>query len=139
MVFMVFLGIDLTAFYGIAGWTGWVLCLGITLLYYRLWTSAGVDQLRKLKDALAAAQITIARLQEMEMTLKNRNDELHTANAKLHGEYLELRGQFSQLNVAYAKMGEMVATLRDDLNRERTARLEQYGEMLKERAKHGDL
>ena len=124
------------------GWLaylGWVLFAGALMLYYRLWTSAGVDELRKLKEALSEARITIARLQEMELSLKNRNDELNTAHARLHGEFIELRGQFSQLNTAFAKQGETVARLMDELSAERKLRDDQFMQWTRERAAHGDL
>lgn len=124
------------------GWLaylGWVLFVGALMLYYRLWTSAGVDELRKLKEALSEARITIARLQEMELSLKNRNDELSTSHQRLHGEFVELRGQFSQLNVAFAKQGETVARLMEELNAERTKRDDQFMQWTRERARNGDL
>ncbi len=120
-------------------WTGWIFFGGLLLLYYRLWTSSSSEELRKLKLALGEAHATIDELRKLEIRLKNRNEELSTANHKLHGEYLELRGQFSELNKAYGKLGEVVHQLRDDLNREKALRDEQYRQWMHEKAKHGDL
>lgn len=121
------------------GWLGWVLFAGALLLYYRLWTSASADELRRLKEELDKARKTIAELRELELRLKNRNDELNTAHARLHGEFLELRGQFSQLNIAFSKQAELVGSLRDELVRERKLRDDQYAELMRTKGKHGEL
>jgi hypothetical protein len=121
------------------GWLGWVLFAGCLMLYYRLWTSSNATELRQLKEELEKARRTIAELRTLELTLKNRNEELNAAHARLHGEFLELRGQFGQLNIAFGKQGEVVARLMEELNRERSLRDQQYGELLRNKAKNGEL
>lgn len=121
------------------GWLGWVLFAGCLMLYYRLWTSASADELRRMKEELAKARETIQELRQLELKLKNRNDELNTAHARLHGEFTELRGQFSQLNVAFNKQGEMVANLMTELKYERELRDTQFAELMRTKGKHGEL
>jgi chromosome segregation ATPase len=121
------------------GWLGWVLFAGALMLYYRLWTSTSADELRRLKEELDKARKTIAELRELELKLKNRNDELNTAHARLHGEFLELRGQFQQLNIAFGKQGELVASLREEVQRERKLRDDQFAELMRTKGKHGEL
>jgi predicted nuclease with TOPRIM domain len=121
------------------GWAGWALLGCMLLLYYRLWTSTSTVELRRMKEELAKARRMIEELQRLEHSLKNRNDELNTAHARLHGEFTELRGQFSQLTVAFNRQGEMVGKLMEDLKRERELRDNQYADLMRTKAQHGDL
>jgi hypothetical protein len=139
MGMMAAMGANFSVSDGWVGYLGWLLFGGSLVLYYRLWISSGVDELRKLKAALVKAHDTIERLSLMEVKLKNRNDELHTQHAKLHGEYLELRGQFSQLNIAYSKMGERFDAMQTELKEERELRDQQFMQWTRERAQRGDL
>jgi predicted nuclease with TOPRIM domain len=121
------------------GWAGWALLSCALLLYYRLWTSASAIELRRMNEELAKARRMIEELQRLEHSLKSRNDELNTAHTRLHGEFTELRGQFSQLNVAFNRQGEMVGRLMEDLKRERELRDDQYADLMRTKAQHGDL
>lgn len=120
-------------------WAGWVVAAAIAMLYYKLWTSASVKELDGLRRELEKARKTIAELRELELRLKNRNEELSTAHHKLHSEFTELRGKHSQLHAAHGALGELVASLREDLDRERQLRDTQYAELMREKAKHGEL
>lgn len=121
------------------GWLGWVLFSGALMLYYRLWTSSSSTELRHLKEELDKARRTIAELRELEMRLKNRNDELNTAHGRLHSEFIELRGQFQQLNIAFGKQGEVVSKLMEELKHERDLRDQQFAELMRTKAKNGEL
>jgi chromosome segregation ATPase len=136
---ILFTGLDLSAVYGVAGWAGWVLCAAISLLWYRLWVSVDVRSMRTVRDENNKLKARVDHLERQETFLKNRNDELNTAHARLHGEFVELRGQFSQLNIAFAKQGVTVATLMEELREERKLRDDQYMQWMREKAKNGDL
>lgn len=131
--------VSLASAEGVVTYVGYLFGAGALALYYRLWTSTRAVELDKLRAALSDAHATIDRLQKLEITLKNRNDELNTAHARLHGEFIELRGQFSQLTVAFAKQGETVARLMDELSAERKLRDDQFMQWTRERAANGDL
>ena len=124
---------------GPLGWFGYMLFAGSVALYYRLWISSGNQERKALKRELKEARELIGKL-------KSRNVDLDTAHTKLHGEYLELRGQFSQLQVAFNKQAEMVAQhthtmsrLVEDLKREKERSDERFTQLLHERAKNGNL
>ena len=136
---VMFMGVDITTMYGWIGWVGWVLFAGVLILYYRLWTSVDARSMDKMRRELDRYKVRVDNLERQETYLKNRNDELNTAHARLHGEFVELRGQFSQLNIAFAKQGETVARLMEELREERKLRDDQFMQWTRERAKHGDL
>jgi predicted nuclease with TOPRIM domain len=120
-------------------WLGWVLFAGLLMLYYRLWLSASANELRKMSEELGKGRKTIKELRELEFTLKNRNDELHTINARLHADYIELRDQHSRLNVAFGKLGDQVSEMRKEMTELRTKYDEQFLQLMHERAKNGSL
>jgi len=120
-------------------WLGWVLFGGLLMLYYRLWLSAGPTEMRKMSEELRKGRKTIEELRALEFTLKNRNDELHTINTKLHADYIELRDQHSRLNVAFGKLGDQVNEMRKEMNDLRTKYDEQFLQLMHERAKNGSL
>ncbi len=95
--------------------------------------------MRTVRDENNKLKARVDHLERQETFLKNRNDELNTAHARLHGEFVELRGQFSQLNIAFAKQGVTVATLMEELREERKLRDDQYMQWMREKAKNGDL
>lgn len=116
----------------VLAYLGWVMFGGLLLLYYRLWTSAGAVELRKMSDELAKARKAIVELEKLTLELKNRNDELHTINTRLHADYVDLRDQHSRLNVAFGKLGESVADMREKYDA-------QFMELMRAKAKNGDL
>lgn len=113
-------------------WLGWVLFAGLLMLYYRLWLSASATEMRKMSEELKKGRKTIEELRALEFTLKNRNDELHTINTKLHADYIELRDQHSRLNAAFGKLSDTVEELRKKYD-------EQFLQLMHERAKNGSL
>jgi septal ring factor EnvC (AmiA/AmiB activator) len=124
---------------GMLGWIGYMLAFGALLLYYRLWMSTRPQEVQKLKQSVAEADRTIKSVNELLRATVKERDELKEAHRVLHAEYMELRGQFSELNKAYGKLGDMVATLREDLKAEQRKRDDQYLELLRAKAKTGDL
>lgn len=121
------------------GWIGWLLFALLGALYAMLWSSSRAGELRELKRELEKARKAIAELSEMELELKNRNDKLRTEYNELHGEYVELRGKFGQLQIAFERVATQMAEQRNDLNKERELRDQQYMELMRSRAKNGDL
>lgn len=121
------------------GWVGWLLFSLVGMLYTLLWRSSRAGELRQMKQELEKARKAINELREMEFDLKNRNDKLRTDYNTMHGEYVELRGKFSQLQIAFDKVAAQMAEQRLDLNKERELRDSQYMELIRERAKNGDL
>lgn len=120
-------------------WSGWILLAIMVGFYVKLRMSDPytrmdrlIEENRKTLQALADEKVRV-------MELTNRNDELRTKLNTLHAEHLELKGQFSQLNVAYGKMGEMISDLRTDLKTERELRDQQFMQWTKEKAQRGDL
>jgi predicted nuclease with TOPRIM domain len=108
-------------------------------LYIRLKMQDPYEQIKRLKgevqkmvEALAAEKVRV-------MDLTNRNDEIKTTLNTLHADHMELKGQFSQLNVAYGRLGEQFNKVMDELKKERELRDIQYAELVRNQAKHGDL
>lgn len=89
-------------------------------------------KIKKMVEALAAEKVRV-------MDLTNRNDEIKTTLNTLHADHMELKGQFSQLNVAYGRLGEQFNKVMDELKKERELRDIQYAELVRNQAKHGDL
>lgn len=121
------------------GWIGWMLFTIAVGAFAFLWRSSGPTQLRSLNKALADARAVIEDLEARQKEMLRRNQELDKKHRELHEEHLGLKGEFSQLNVAYGKLGELVANLREDLNTERNKREEQFMELMRAKAKTGDL
>lgn len=121
------------------GWLGWLGMTGMAALYVLLWRSSRSIELRRLNDALAEARQVIDLLRQSEQQLIRERNALREQVGQLHGQFLELRGAHSQLNIAFGKLGDLVVSLRDDLNRERKLRDDQYAELIRLRGKHGDL
>ncbi len=120
-------------------WSGWAFFALAIGFYLKLRMS---DPFRRIDKLIEENRKTLAALADEKvrvMELTNRNDELKTTLNALHAEHLELKGQFSQLNVAYGKMGEMISDLRDDLKTERELRDQQYMQWMKEKGQRGDL
>ncbi len=108
-------------------------------LYIRLKMSDPYQQIENLKKEVSKVLKALADEKMRVMELTNRNDELKTKINTLHSEHIELKGQFSQLNVAYGKMGERFDKVMDELKKERELRDIQYAELVRTQAKHGDL
>lgn len=120
-------------------WLGWVGFALASMLYYRLWTSSRGVALRELHAELEKARSTIAEMQLLNKQLRSSNRELKAKHQALHAEYLELRGKLQNLEQSLGKQEEKVAQLTLDVKRERELRDEQYGELVKLQAKHGEL
>lgn len=127
--------IDPTAF----GWTFFSLFWALFVLYIRLWRSSGVKNLRNLRKEIEMANKILSAERELNYELSGKHREAKRKHEELHNEFVELRCQFSQLQVAYGKLGELVSQYRDDLNREKSLRDEQYLELVRAKAKTGDL
>lgn len=121
------------------GWIGWLLfslalgALGI------LWRSSGPTQLRALNRALSEARKLIEDMEKRERAMLRRNRELDQQHRELHEKYLDLNGRFSELNVANAKLGDLYADLKKELKEERELREQQFLELMRAKAKTGDL
>lgn len=120
-------------------WVFFALFWALVVLYIRLWRSSGSKELRALRSEISEAHQLLEAERRLNLTLTNRNDELKSMHSKLHGEFLELRGQFSQLQQSYGKVGELLAEVRADLRREKGLRDDQYAELMRLKAKSGDL
>ena len=116
--------------------TPFALILG---LYIRLRMSDPYQQIENLKKEVSKVLKALADEKMRVMELTNRNDELKTQINKIHSDHLELKGQFSQLNVAYGKMGERFDKVMDELKKERELRDIQYAELVHTKVKHGDM
>ncbi|HRA18344.1 MAG TPA: hypothetical protein PLZ24_14480 [Flavobacteriales bacterium] len=68
-----------------------------------------------------------------------RVDELKSANKKLHTEYQDLRSDFKRLTESYGKLASDFAKIQVEMREERKTRMEQYGELIRTQAKHGEL
>lgn len=121
------------------GWIGWMLFVIAISAFGFLWKSSGPTQLRSLNKALADARAVIEDLEARQKDMLRRNQQLDDKHRKLHEEHLELKGQFSQLNVSYGTLDGLVMGLREDLDKERTKRDDQFTELMRARAKNGDL
>lgn len=121
------------------GWIGWMLYVVAMAALGLLWKSSGPSKLRELQRELSKARDVIEALEERGREMLKVNAKLREDYQKLHGEYLELRGQFSQLNVDYGKMDAQIHTLRQELNDEREKREAQFMELMRAKAKSGDL
>lgn len=124
---------------GPLGWAGYVMALAALMLFVRLWYASRPTELRHLKTLLLEADKRIKGLNDLLRATAKERDELRQKHHELHNEYLELRGQFSELNRAYGKLGDLVAQLRDDLKHEQEKRDAQYLELMRAKAKNGDL
>lgn len=120
-------------------WLGWVLFAALAVLYGALWRSSRAVELRALKKALQEARASIDELKALEMELKNRNDKLRTDYNRLHSEYTDLRQQLSRLEVAFGAIGDKLAATREELASEKKLRDQQYEELMRAKAKNGDL
>jgi len=66
-------------------------------------------------------------------------DEMKAANKALHTEYQDLRSDFKRLTESYGKLASDFAKIQVEMREERKTRMEQYGELIRTQAKHGEL
>lgn len=124
---------------GVLGWLGYALAMGAVLLFVRLWYASRPTELRRMQQSLLEADKRIKGLNDLLRATAKERDELRQQHQRLHNEYLELRGQFSELNKAFGKQAELVGQLRNDLKAEQEKRDAQYLELMRMKAKLGDL
>lgn len=114
------------------GWVGWLVACAVGYLYYMLWVSSSNRERIKLREELNEARKIIA-------DLEDKHGRTNTLLQKIHEEYNELSASYHELTMSFERLGRDFAKLQSDLKEERELRMQQYGELLKERAKHGDL
>lgn len=120
-------------------WSGWALFAVMVGFYVKLRMSDPQRQFERLMDEHRKVLKSLADEKIRVMELTNRNDALNTNINTLHAEHLELKGQFSQLNVAYGKLGERFDKMQEDLKEEREKRDQQFMQWTREKAQRGDL
>lgn len=86
------------------GWLGWALFSVMCLLYIRLWYSSGAKKLRQLNKTIEEAHRLLARAQEENITLQNRNDVLRRQVSDLQAQNESLRQQISELKEAHTRL-----------------------------------
>lgn len=99
------------------GWLGWLLFAVIAMLFYRQWTSDPQTAMRKMREELEEARKTIAELRQLEMQLKNRNEQLNVQVNSIAAELSDQRNILRSLNDAMKLRGETITMQNDIIER----------------------
>ena len=121
------------------GYAGWAAAAITVAFYIRLKMSDPVSRLQRAIDEGRRLTASLADERQQNKDLKLMNERLREEASKLHTEHLSLLGKFSELTKKNEEMAERMKRLEADLRRERETRDEQFGQLIRERMKHGDL
>lgn len=131
-VLTLIVGLGLTSLAPAIQWGGWVLSGVFALLLVKLWQTDPHTTNRQL-TALNKE------LKERVGTLEANEAALQARDLKQSEELSELKDQIRELRDAFDNTAAMVGRLQDELKEEKLKRYDQYQQLIKERAKHGNL
>ena len=98
-------------------YSGWIMAVIAMGFYIKLRMSDPFRQLERSMEMVRQLTHAAEELKVENFRLVQRNEELSTAHNTLHGEYLEIRGKFSQLNVSYGQIAEEFADMKQRLKK----------------------